>query len=109
MDWLAGVLTGEYAITQRSRVLTAARPVLNVVRAVLCAKRARGGVVQLHHVYSHTGGKDLPSRMNARADHLANTARLGARDALLPLRLHGEEVCRMSIGRVPVPGPPVRC
>jgi len=34
MDWLAGALTGVYAITQRSRVLTAARPVLNMIRAV---------------------------------------------------------------------------
>ena len=105
MDWLAGALSGEYAITQRSRVLTAARPVLNVIRAVLCAKRARGGVVQLHHVYSHTGGRDFPSRMNDRADVLANKARLGARDMQITLRLHGEEVYRMQLGRVPVSGP----
>ena len=42
MDWLAGALTGVNAITQRSRVLTAARPVLNMIRAVLTAKRLRG-------------------------------------------------------------------
>ena len=102
---MVNALTGEYAITQRSRVLTAARPVLNVVRAVLSAKRARGGLVQLHHVYSHSGGRDFPSRMNDRADKWANKARLDALGAPLPLKLHGEEEHRMAIGRVPVSGP----
>ena len=105
MDWLAGALTGTYAITQRSRVLTAARPVLNVIRAVLSAKRSRGGVVRLHHVYSHTGGHGFSARMNDRADALANGARIAARYMQIPLDLYGEEVHRVHIGRIPVVGP----
>ena len=104
MDWLAGALTGVYAITQRSRVLTAARPVLNMIRAVLTAKRLRGGGVRLVHVYSHSGGQGFLASMNDRADRMANAARVRAQGVHLPLRLYGEEAHRMAIGRVPVSG-----
>ena len=102
VDWAEGVLSGEYAITQRSRVLAGARPVLNLIRAVITERAARGGVTRLKHVRSHSGGLDFPARMNERADRVANAARVAALGQHLPLVLYGDERYEMFVGRVPV-------
>jgi ribonuclease HI len=102
-DWAQGTFTKSYALSQRARILCAARPVLRMARAVVCARR---GDTCVQHVRSHSGGTDFFSRMNDRADVLANKARLefAGRADELPLTLYGDAAVRMMVGRVPVIG-----
>ena len=88
-DWSAPghVFLARYVLSQRVRVLCAARPVLVMLRAVILA---RAGRVNLVHVRAHTGGTGFLARMNDRADAVANRVRcewLGrSRELPLPLR-----------------------
>lgn len=103
VDWSTGELIPEYELPQRARILTAARPVLSMTRAVIWARKGRTVIA---HVRAHTGGSDIRSRMNERADQLANVARLlwKGRAADLPLDLYGEERFRVLVNGVPVVG-----
>lgn len=102
-DWSLGVLRPVFAPSQRARILTAARPVFKMIRAVIAARK---GIVHIVHVRAHTGGSDFDSRMNERADVLANQVRVRyhGRAAELPLDIYGEERFTMRIGLVPVLG-----
>jgi ribonuclease HI len=85
---------GSYHLTQIQRILSAARPVMNVVRAMIAA---RAGQSRIEHVGAHTGGLDVHSRLNEAADAEANNrARVSAKegDKYVPYQLVGEErVC----------------
>lgn len=102
-DWLAGVRTGLYAVSQRARAVAAARPAMNMLRATMAARR---GTVVFRHVRAHTGCRDVASRMNAIADAVANRVRRRweGRSAEVPYHVWGEHQYRMRIGRVPVIG-----
>ena len=105
-DWLGSVLglrTNTYAIPQRARAISAARPVLNMIRSMVSN---RIGPVTLSHVRAHSGKDDFASRMNDLADREANEARLewAGRSGELPIWLAGEDRFRVQIGGYPVVG-----
>lgn len=60
---------------QRHRILTAARPVLSSIRAMI---RDRPGPTCLHWVRAHSGAADTHSVLNDAADRVANEARVAA-------------------------------
>lgn len=91
-----GCFLNRYAISQRRRVLSAARPLMNCIRAAI---ECRSGRVDLSHVKAHSGGLDHGSVMNALADAEANRVRLEAAEAGPPFptrRLAGEERVRVA-------------
>ena len=105
-DWLRskhGEYTNEYAIPQRARAVSAARPVLNMIREMI---RLRRGTVTFGHVRAHTQGRDFESQMNDIADHEANLARLewAGRARELGTWLTGEDRFRLRVGGFPVVG-----
>jgi ribonuclease HI len=88
-------VTGEYNnifyTSRRKKILNAGRPILNLQRAMISARR---GKVHLIYVRAHTGGTDLDSRGNEAADLEANHARVKAtKNPLLipPSGFAGEE------------------
>lgn len=101
-DWARGSFLLGYALPQRRRILCAARPILNGIRAVV---GARSAPTRLAHVRSHSEALDVHSRMNQVADGEANRARCAALGKpLLPLDIYGEERHVMYLGRIPVIG-----
>ncbi len=102
-DWSTGEYLPSYTLTQRARILCGARPVLNIIRAVICQ---RSCPTQFTHVRAHSGGTDIHSRMNELADREANRVRIDSGDSVLGLRIYGEASHRMEIetggGKVPV-------
>jgi len=97
-----GSLLHSFHLTQRQRILSAARPVMNIVRAVIAV---REGASDISHVRAHTGGADVHSRLNEVADAEANRARIEAAETgELPYLLAGEEKVWMSVNGVPVIG-----
>ena len=100
-DWARGVFLDEYALPQRRRILSAARPVLNGIRAVI---RCRDAPTRLEFVRAHTGASNQHALMNQRADEEANRARRENTAAKLPLHLYGEERHCMALRRIPVIG-----
>ena len=69
----AGSRTSRFYTSQRRRILNAARPVLNNIRAMV---EARIGPVDINWVKAHTGGTDIPSVRNESADVGANVGRV---------------------------------
>ncbi len=102
-NWVTQDFTSEYALPQRARILSAARPILNMIRAVIAARESP---TRFRHVRSHTGGDSFDEEMNDRADVEANSARRHAigQKASFPLQMYGEEGHRMSLQKVPVIG-----
>ena len=101
-DWTSGSFLRNYALPQRRRILCAARPILNGIRAVV---GARSAPTCLEHVRSHSGTLDMRSRMNQVADEEANRARCAALgQPSLPLDIYGEERHVMYLGHIPVIG-----
>ena len=101
-DWTRGVFLGEYALPQRRRILSAARPVLNGIRAVV---RCRTAPTHLEFVRAHTGASNQHAIMNQLADEEANRVRREyARSPRLPLRLYGEEGHPVALKDIPVIG-----
>jgi ribonuclease HI len=100
-DWARGVFLDEYALPQRRRILSAARPVLNGIRAAI---RCRDAPTRLEFVRAHTGASNQHALMNQRADEEANRARRENTAAKLPLHLYGEERHCMALRRIPVIG-----
>ena len=100
-DWARGEFLDEYALPQRRRILSAARPVLNGIRAVI---RCRAAPTRLEFVRAHTGASNQHALMNQRADEEANRARRANADAKLALHLYGEERHSMALRRIPVIG-----
>jgi exonuclease III len=100
-NWRRGTYSCNYALPQRARILSAARPVLNGIRAVI---RGRTAPTRLEFVRAHTGASNVHARMNQVADEGANRARCGAGPRNLALRMYGEERHTMSIKRIPVVG-----
>jgi ribonuclease HI len=101
-DWARDLFLRNYALPQRRRILCAARPILNGIRAVV---GARSALTRLDHVRSHSGALDVHSRMNQVADGEANRARCAALGKpSLPLDIYGEERHIMYLGRIPVIG-----
>lgn len=100
-DWKRGVFLRSYALPQRRRILCAARPILNGIRAMLAGRAAP---TMIEHVRSHTGALDEHSRMNEVADVEANRARCAAWGETLPLDIWGEERHTLHLGHVPVIG-----
>ena len=105
-DWLkspGGEHTNDHALPQRARAISAARPVMNMIREMI---KRRQGPVTFGHVRAHTQGRDFGSRMNDIADHEANCARMewiGRAPELDPW-LSGEDRFRIQIGGFPVDG-----
>jgi ribonuclease HI len=96
IDWASGERRSDYAISQRSRALSAARPVVNMFREII---ESRDGPVSFRHVKAHTGGTSFAVKMNELADSAANRSRLewkGRRDAV-PYRLYGDFRYTMEI------------
>jgi len=58
-NWADGSYLAAYHLTQTHRILSAARPVMNNLRAVL---KARTGRVSLIHVKAHSGNGDVHSK-----------------------------------------------
>jgi ribonuclease HI len=98
-----GSLLRTFHLTQRQRILSAARPVMNIVRAVISA---RAGASDIRHVRAHTGGADVHSQLNEVADVEANRARIeaAATGEFIPYLLAGEERVCMSVNGVSVIG-----
>jgi ribonuclease HI len=89
--------TNRFYTTQRRRILNAARPQLNVIRAVISQ---REGHTALRHVKAHSGATDKHSRMNEVADREANRARIAARDwkePTAPLGFAGEAAVGLKL------------
>jgi hypothetical protein len=73
----------------RRRVVAVARPLMNCARKLI---EGRPGTVSIVHVKAHSGALDWRSRLNDKADGVANAARIEAEE--LPPR-------RMSYGTLP--------
>ena len=105
VDWhksFMGSRTNDYMLPQRARAISAGRPVLNMIRAMMTM---REGSVTLKHVRSHTLRKDFASRMNDLADKEANRARLAhPEDTVFPVWLFGEDRFRIVLDNFPVVG-----
>jgi len=101
LDWVTGSFVAGYALPQRARALSAARPVLNMIRAVVVA---RSGAVRVEHVYSHQADSSFPTRMNNLADVLANRARLEAAGTKPRPCFYGEDRYCMTVKGVHVLG-----
>ena len=105
INWLlegdASPRLNEYAMPQRARILSAARPVMKMIRMMI---EQRVGPVRLGHVRSHSHGADYDSRMNDVADVGANEARIAwaGEASVLPQWLWGEEVYRLRVDNCPV-------
>ena len=106
INWLRSEL-GErgntYALPQRARILSAARPVMNMIRAML---ELREAPLELGHVKAHSNGTDFHSRMNDHADRKANEERLkwSSKEHAFPEYLWGEERYRLRVDGFPVVG-----
>lgn len=100
-DTRTGEAKGSYSITQRKRILSAARPTMNLARALICA---RSGRTTISHVRAHTGGADVGSLLNEAADRVANAARIRAAGSSPPHELAGEEKMSMMVRGVRVVG-----
>jgi ribonuclease HI len=90
-DPTTGKFTGVYHVSQRRRILTAARPLITCIRTMITERQGR---VELTHVKAHTGGTDRHSRLNDVADAEANKARIaGTKNPALvpPAGYAGEE------------------
>ena len=99
----SGEIGTQYTLPVRSRLLTAARPMYNLLRAII---GTRPGPVRVIHVKAHSGRQDFAFLHNDLADSIANTARLASRDgAPLPLPLYGDVRYRLSLDGIPVIGP----
>ena len=58
LNLFTGSFVAVYALPQRARARSAARPVLNMIRAVVAA---RSGAVRVEHVYSHQTDSSFPT------------------------------------------------
>jgi hypothetical protein len=106
IDWLKSVdgeHTNDYALPQRARATSAARPVMNMIREMI---RLRKGSVTFGHVRAHSHGHDFASRMNDIADHEAKLARIEWRGRAREFGtwLVGEDRFRIRISKFPVVG-----
>ena len=99
--WETGMFSSSYAIPQRRVILSAARPVMCTLRAVIAA---RSGPVRLHHVRAHYGSTDRHSLFNAEADRLANRARVRAARTRPPNFLFGERSVTVTVAKIRVVG-----
>jgi hypothetical protein len=97
-----------FAMSQRSRITQACRPVLSCIRALISR---RSGNVHFLHVRAHTGSGDRHSLMNERADELANVARLAANvddhsltNPPVARDLYGQERVIVSVDDIEVTG-----
>ena len=91
-----------FTLPARTRILTAVRPMYNLLRAIICA---RPGHVTVSHVKAHSGKQDFASIHNVLADTIANTARMASKDLRLPLPVYGDVRYCISLAGVPVIGP----
>jgi ribonuclease HI len=105
LDWTSATHLSIWSLPQRKRILCAARPIMNQIRAVI---GARTGATCIRHVKAHSGGTDLHSRMNDLADREANAARIeAAKSSDIPYDLAGEELVSMATGGLVSPLVPV--
>lgn len=87
-DWEGGGFLNTYALSQRRRILSACRPLLNCARALISARLGAVGIVK---VKAHSGRGDCHSQLNDVADGVANRARIAATMRRFPPRnLAGE-------------------
>ena len=62
-------------LTHRERIRSGARAINNTIRTIIATRHALGSCSRVRHVRAHTGGMDVDSTLNDRADKLAKTAR----------------------------------
>jgi hypothetical protein len=79
-------------MTHRNRIRSGARALNTTIRKVVAKRYEHGASTRIRHVRAHTHGKDVHSRMNERADRLANGAREASTDAGPPFMINDERV-----------------
>jgi hypothetical protein len=62
-------------LTHRERIRSGARAINKTIRTIIATRHALGSCSRVRHVRAHTGGMDVDSTLNDRADKLAKAAR----------------------------------
>jgi len=73
---IAGIRAYECQTNERQRLLTAARPLLQLIHHLLSVRERAGSTLTLQHVKAHTRHTDMHSVGNRLSDFQANRARL---------------------------------